>query len=72
MECPWTALATKCYNATKHADHPSHGKVSLLDMANAGRLNLLVLRLWLARELGVPLTTLLSRCGGDILGCGHH
>lgn len=60
----WKTLSRDTYRGVKHADNV---KPQLLDMLNAHRENVLVMRFWLAGRLGVPLETLQARMPLDPL-----
>lgn len=61
----WKRRSRECYMAVKHADNTLP---DVLTLANTQRENLLVLRAWLARRLGLTPSTLEKRVELDV----HH
>lgn len=64
----WKTLSKDTYRGVKHADNE---KPDILDMLNAHRENVLIMRFWLAGRLGVPVATLQSRLPLDPLATSY-
>lgn len=60
----WTDRVNAAYKGVKHADNPVP---VALDMANAMRESILVLRVWLAGRLGCPANVITDRLREDPL-----